>query len=76
MGKISIQDMAKAVADKHGLSQQDAEAFVTALFDVVNEGLHDDKSVKVKGLGTFKVIDVRERESVNVNTGERVVIEK
>ena len=75
MGKISIQDMAKAVADKHGLSQQDAEAFVTALFDVVNEGLHDDKSVKVKGLGTFKVIDVRERESVNVNTGERVVIE-
>lgn len=75
MAKISIQDMAKAIAGKHGLAQRDAEAFVSALFDVINDGLHTEKSVKVKGLGTFKVIDVRERESVNVNTGERVVIE-
>ncbi len=75
MAKISILDIAKAVVSKHGLSQQDAEKFVTALFDVINEGLNREKIVKVKGLGTFKVIDVRERESVNVNTGERVVIE-
>ena len=45
------------------------------VFDLINEGLHSEKAVKVKGLGTFKVIDVRERESVNVNTGERVLIE-
>lgn len=75
MAKVSIVDMAKAIVSKHGLSQQEAEKFVTALFDVINEGLYRDKIVKVKGLGTFKVIDVRERESVNVNTGERVVIE-
>ena len=74
MGKVSIQDIAKFISDKHGLSRQEAEAFVTAVFDVISEGLDAEKSVKVKGLGTFKVIDVRERESVNVNTGERVVI--
>ena len=75
MAKVSIQDMAQAIAARHGLSPQDAEKFVAALFDVVNDGLHEEKIVKVKGLGTFKVIGVRERESVNVNTGERVVIE-
>lgn len=75
MAKISIQDIAKSIVSRHGLSQQEAERFVTTLFDVINEGLHREKIVKVKGLGTFKVIDVRERESVNVNTGERVVIE-
>ena len=75
MAKISILDIAQAVVSKHGLSQQEAEKFVTAFFDVINEGLNSDKIVKVKGFGTFKVIDVRERESVNVNTGERVVIE-
>lgn len=75
MAKVSIQDMARAIANKHGLAQSEAENFVTALFDVLNEGLHKEKIVKVKGLGTFKVIDVRERESVNVNTGERVLID-
>lgn len=75
MAKVSIQDMAQAIVARHGLSQHDAEAFVSALFDVVNDGLHEEKIAKVKGLGTFKVIGVRERESVNVNTGERVVIE-
>ena len=75
MARISIQDMAKAIIAKHGLAQRDADDFVTALFDVINDGLNSEKAVKVKGLGTFKVIDVRERESVNVNTGERVVIE-
>lgn len=75
MARLSIQDMAKAVADKHGLSKADAEAFVSTFFDTINEGLNLDKAVKVKGLGTFKVIDVKGRESVNVNTGERVMIE-
>lgn len=75
MAKITIQGIADSVIGKHGLSRNDAEVFVTSFFDLINEGLHSDKAVKVKGLGTFKVIDVRERESVNVNTGERVVIE-
>lgn len=75
MAKVSIQDIAKAIVNKHGLSQSEAENFVTVLFDVLNEGLHKEKIVKIKGLGTFKVIDVRERESVNVNTGERVLID-
>lgn len=75
MAKISVQDMARAIVGKYGLEQRDAEDFVSAFFDLINEGLHREKAVKVKGLGTFKVIDVRERESVNVNTGERVVIE-
>lgn len=75
MAKNSVQEIAGMISGKHGLSQQDAEAFVNSFFDLINEGLHTDKSVKVKGLGTFKVIDVRERESVNVNTGERVLIE-
>ena len=75
MGKVSIQDIAKFISAKHGLSRQEAETFVSTLFDVISDGLNAEKAVKVKGLGTFKVIDVRERESVNVNTGERVVIE-
>ncbi|WP_298454028.1 HU family DNA-binding protein [uncultured Prevotella sp.] len=75
MAKNSILEIASAIADTHGLTQQDAEVFVTSFFDVINDGLHHEKAVKVKGLGTFKVIDVRERESVNVNTGERVLIE-
>ena len=75
MGKVSVAWIAEAIAGKHGLSQKDAEQFVATFFDLINEALHEEKMVKVKGLGTFKVIDVRERESINVNTGERVVIE-
>ena len=75
MGKVSMAWIAEAIAGKHGLSQKDAEQFVATFFDLINEALHEEKMVKVKGLGTFKVIDVRERESINVNTGERVVIE-
>ncbi len=75
MSRISIQDIATALVKRHDLSAGDAEKFVTALFDVINDGLHYEKNVKIKGLGTFKVIDVRDRESVNVNTGERFVIE-
>ncbi len=75
MSRLSIQDIASVLVKKHGLSASDANKFVTALFDVINDGLHSEKIVKIKGLGTFKVIDVRQRESVNVNTGERFVIE-
>ena len=75
MGKVSVSWIAEAIAGKHGLTQKDAEQFVATFFDLINEALHEEKMVKVKGLGTFKVIDVRERESINVNTGERVVIE-
>ena len=75
MGKVSVAWIAEAISGKHGLSQKDAEQFVATFFDLINEALHEEKMVKVKGLGTFKVIDVRERESINVNTGERVVIE-
>lgn len=75
MARFSIPGIANAISTKHGLSKHDAENFVTVLFELINEGLYHDKIVKVKGLGTFKIIDVRERESVNVNTGERVIIE-
>lgn len=75
MNKVSVAELAKAVAAKHGLQQKNAEAFVAECFSVINEGLRTDKAVKVRGLGTFKVVDVRERESINVNTGERVTIE-
>ena len=75
MGKVSVAWIAEAIAGKHGLTQKDAEQFVATFFDLINEALHQEKMVRVKGLGTFKVIEVRERESINVNTGERVVIE-
>lgn len=74
MSKIS--DLATTLTNKYGLSTQDAEAFITAMFDVINDQLQNgDKSVKVKKLGTFKVTSVSSRESVNVNTGERILIE-
>ncbi len=73
---IKITDIASTLADRHELSQADASAFVTALFSVIEDGLRtDDRQVKVKGLGTFKVTSVSPRESVDVNTGERIVIE-
>ena len=75
MGRLTIQDIAVVLAEKSGLSKKDARQFVTSFFDVVQSGLQRDKLVKIKGLGTFKVIDVDARESVNVNTGERVLID-
>ena len=75
MAKTALQLIADAVAKKHKITVKEAEKFVSAIFDVVNEGLKTDKLVKVKGLGTFKVQAVKPRESVNVNTGERVLIE-
>ena len=75
MAKTALQLIADTVAKKHKITVKDAEKFVSAVFDVMNEGLKTDKLVKVKGLGTFKVQAVKPRESVNVNTGERVLIE-
>lgn len=75
MSKISVSDLAKQLAEKNGLTQTEAELFVRKMFEVANEGLQSDKIVKMKWLGTFKVQSVKDRESVDVNTGERIVIE-
>ena len=75
MERISIQEIANVLVAKSGLKKKDAERFGTTLFEVVKDGLASDRLVKIKGLGTFKVIDIEARESVNVNTGERVLIE-
>ena len=75
MGKISIQDLAQVLVERKGLNKRDAVIFVSAMFDIIQTNLEKDRVVKIKGLGTFKIIDVDDRESVNVNTGERVLIE-
>ena len=75
MGKISIQELATALAEYSSLNKKESSAFVSAMFDIIQEALERDRNVKIKGLGTFKIIDVEDRESVNVNTGERVLIE-
>ena len=74
MGKYSITQLATILVKKNGISNDEALKFVTTIFDIVKEGLETDKLVKIKGFGTFKIIDVDPRESVNVNTGERVLI--
>ena len=75
MGKVTIHDLSESIAKKHRLSQKDVERFIGNMFDVVNEGIAADCLAKVKGLGSFKVTTVKQRESINVRTGERVVIE-
>lgn len=72
--KLLIQDMTDAIAAKGGITPKEALAFVTALFEVIEQALIDDKFIKIKGLGTFKIVNVNERESVDVNTGERIFI--
>ena len=72
--KINWQDLAAELAASAGIPRKDAEAFVRTFFDVLGKGVLADKSVKVKALGTFKLVEVQERESVNVNTGERITI--
>ena len=74
MEKLTINHIASILVEKNGVAPKDAEQFVAAMFDVIQEGLETDKQVKVRGLGTFKIVDVEPRESVNVNTGERVLI--
>ncbi len=73
--KLNIQDLTDRLADKHGISKKDAETFVKEFFSLIEESLERDKYVRIKGLGTFKLIEVESRESVNVNTGERFEIE-
>lgn len=75
MSKSNISRLAKSISSKHGLTQAEAERFISKMFEVANEGLHEDKLLKIKWLGTFKVAPVKDRESVDVNTGERIVIE-
>ena len=75
MSKFSLNTLGKLLADKSGLSQVEAELFIRKMFDVCNQGLDADKQVKIKWLGTFKVQGTKDRESINVNTGERFTIE-
>lgn len=75
MSKSNISRLAKSISSKHGLTQAEAERFISKMYEVANEGLHEDKLLKIKWLGTFKVAPVKDRESVDVNTGERIVIE-
>ena len=75
MSKFSLNTLGKLLADKSGLSQVEAELFIRKMFDVCNQGLDADKQVKIKWLGTFKIQATKDRESINVNTGERFTIE-
>ena len=75
MSKVSITELASKLMEKHGLKRTEAELFIRQFVGVINDGPKNDKSVKVKGLGTFKVQAVSARKSVDVNTGEAIVIE-
>ena len=75
MGKLTIQEIAAVLQQKNNFDKQEANTFVTTMFQIIQERLETDGIVKVKGLGTFKMVDVEARESVSVRTGERVVID-
>lgn len=75
MSKSSLSVLAKAVASKRGLTQAEAERFIVTMFEVAGDGIQEDKLLKMKWLGTFKITSVKDRESVDVNTGERILIE-
>lgn len=75
MGKIHIGDLASVLVKRHQIDKRKAQLFISSMVSVIRDGLDADRIVKVKGLGTFKVVDVEARESVNVNTGERLIIE-
>ena len=75
MNKSSLSVLAKAVASKRGLTQAEAERFIDTMFEVAGAGIQEDKLLKMKWLGTFKITSVKDRESVDVNTGERILIE-
>lgn len=72
--KISIQDMSEFLSGRNGMPSKDAELFVRSVFEIIEEYLKKDNIVKVKGLGTFKLVAVESRESVDVNTGERILL--
>ena len=74
MGKLAIQEIAAVLVEKNGMEKREANQFVQAMFSLIQERLESDQTVKVKGLGTFKMISVEARESVSVRTGERVTI--
>ena len=75
MAMTNMKDIARCLVDKHGLKVADAEHFIALMIDVINDGVQRERQVKIKGLGTFKLTSVSSRESVDVNTGERIVIE-
>ena len=75
MSKLNVFDLSGVLMSKNGLGDKESRRFVKAIFDLIQECLDEEKVVKVKGLGTFKIIEVDDRESINVNTGERVLIE-
>ena len=75
MEKKTIQEIARVLVGKNGLQARDAERFAAMMFSVIRDGLERDGLVKVRGLGTFKIVDVEARESVSVKTGERVLIQ-
>lgn len=75
MDKIGNKELAESLMEKYSLSRENAERFVTLLFDDLSKGLQADKQIKIKGLGVFKIISVASRKSVDVNTGEPIVIE-
>ena len=74
MAKINTNDLAATLMEKHGMGRLEALRFLEAFVEVIREGIARDRQVKMKSLGTFKVVDVDARESVNVNTGERLLI--
>ena len=71
----NIKDLARFLVEKHGIKLTDAELFISLMTEIINEGVHRERQVKIKGLGTFKLTSVSSRESIDVNTGERIVIE-
>ncbi|RRD02974.1 HU family DNA-binding protein [Prevotella sp. OH937_COT-195] len=75
MAKVTFQEMASRLAERKGISIDKAQDFLSAVLNTVNDGLHKDKLLKIKGLGTFKVIEVKQRKSVDVNTGEEIIID-
>ena len=72
--KILLQELAEHFAAREGLTKKKAELFVRTFFDLIEQGIFEDKFVKIKGFGTFKLVAVGERESVNIKTGERIQI--
>lgn len=72
--KITLQDLVELLSEKNNMTKKNADAFLRCMFDLIEEALTNEKYVKIKGLGTFKLTEVDSRESMNVNTGERIEI--
>ena len=73
--KITLQDLVELLSEKNDMTKKNADAFLRCMFDLIEEALTNEKYVKIKGLGTFKLTEVDSRESMNVNTGERIEIQ-